>query len=57
MKDLKHELDTIALKAGMKLPLRSRAERFIRQCAPHHREREWYKLIEEFLVIPTRKKP
>ena len=29
--------------------VRERASRFLRQCSPHHREREWYRLLEEFL--------
>lgn len=37
---------------GVPLPLRERAERFIRSSAPHHRSREWYKIIEAFLARP-----
>jgi len=45
----KHAVENLALAAGLKLPLRDRAERFLRTSAPHHRSREWYKLIEGFL--------
>ena len=51
MSDLKHKIESLALAAGVPLPVRSKAERFLRQCAPHHRDREWYKLIEELLSV------
>lgn len=47
--DLGHKVENLAIAAGIELPLRTRAKRFLNTSAPHHREREWYKLIEAFL--------
>jgi len=49
-KSLRHKIEDLALAAGIPLTLRSRAERFIQQCAPHHRAREWYQIIESMLA-------
>lgn len=43
----KHKLQLLLEKAGG-LGLNQRAQRFLNSSAPHHRDREWYKLIEEF---------
>lgn len=48
--ELHDKLENLAVQAGVALPLIQRAERFLRTSAPHHREREWYKLIEQLLV-------
>lgn len=39
----------------MNAGLRERAERFLRQCSQHHQEREWYKLIQAFLLDDHKK--
>jgi hypothetical protein len=39
--------------ANIPLPLRNRAEKFLRTSAPHHREREWYQIIEAMLKAAT----
>lgn len=37
----------------MSLNVYARAQRFLSQCSPHHRDREWYKLIEELTTGKT----
>lgn len=54
---LKHKMEGVMLAAGIELPLRQRAERFLRTSSPHHREREWYKLIELLLAEPSAPSP
>lgn len=39
------------IAANIPLPIKDRAERFLRTSSPHHREREWYKLIEALLAL------
>ena len=46
-------LENLMVAANIPLPLRNRAERFLRTSAPHHREREWYQIIEAMLKAAT----
>jgi len=31
-------------------PIEERAREYLRQCAPQHREREWYRIIAELIM-------
>jgi hypothetical protein len=46
-------LENLMVAANIPLPLRNRAERFLRTSAPHHREREWYQILEAMLKAAT----